>query len=433
MSENAYYRDVGRLLQDHEFLALSTTAFARAMAGATVLIALALYADLFRTTGVVEGLFGTAFALTQFVIVLPLGHYVDAGNAKHYLLAGLLLNVLVFVGFGFVASPTHVVLVRAAQGAAATLVWVTGTAVVGSISPEKSSGLWLGTYNQVDGLFDLLGSLAGGALLQVFGFGVTYGVLAVVSALSAVAVFVLLRDDPGGRKDPDDATALGTLHDLLDRGVLRALVTFRFAYSFGKMAVTIFLPIYARTAFGIPALAIGGILTGGRLVKVLVQGKVGDVSDRVENRYLFVVAGALVFATGTALVPLAPLGSRFFPTVTLAALGYELAVGGPFFVLFAAYTVIGVGDSLRQPVSMALFVDEGERLDAVASSLSLRTVSWKLGEIVGPVLVGLLWDLTSVRTSFWAAAGIVVVGAVGLVGMVRLGATGTAPGITPDD
>ena len=86
-----------RVLKDPEFVAMSGTAFARAQAYSTVAIALALYADIFNTTSTVEGLFGTAFAVVQLLIVLPLGRMIDTGNAKRWLLAGLGLNVLVFV------------------------------------------------------------------------------------------------------------------------------------------------------------------------------------------------------------------------------------------------------------------------------------------------------------------------------------------------
>ncbi|ERH13747.1 MAG: hypothetical protein J07HB67_02792 [halophilic archaeon J07HB67] len=68
------------LLKNKEFSALAGTAFARSQAYSTILIALALYADQFGTTGFVEGLFGTGFAVVQLLIVLPLGRQVDRGT-----------------------------------------------------------------------------------------------------------------------------------------------------------------------------------------------------------------------------------------------------------------------------------------------------------------------------------------------------------------
>jgi hypothetical protein len=74
--------------------------------------------------------------------------------------------------------------------------------------------------------------------------------------------------------------------------------------------------------------------------------------------------------------------------------------------------MLGVADSLRLPASMALFVEEGEHFDAVAGSLSLRSIAWKFGQILGPVTVGVIWDATSVFVAFAAAAGMLVLSAL---------------------
>jgi len=63
-----------------------------------------------------------------------------------------------------------------------------------------------------------------------------------------------------------------------------------------------------------------------------------------------------------------------------------------------------MADSLRLPKSMAIFIDEGARFDAVAGSLSLRSVSWQVGAIVGPVLVGWMQDNTTFLEAFLLAA-----------------------------
>jgi len=175
-----YFDSIG-LLRDREFAALAGTAFARSQAYSTILIALALYADLFGTSGFVEGLFGTAFALVQLLVVLPLGRAVDTGNAKRYLLAGFLINVGVFVGFALVDSAVHVVLVRTLQGLGASILWITGTTVVGDISPDAQQGRWLGSYNQFASLSSLAGDLLGGYLLYAYGFTATYAVLSLIT------------------------------------------------------------------------------------------------------------------------------------------------------------------------------------------------------------------------------------------------------------
>jgi MFS family permease len=397
------------LLGDREFAALAATAFARSQAYSTILIALALYAELFETTGIVEGLFGAAFALVQLFIVLPLGRKVDTGNAKRFLLVGLLVNVAVFVGFAFVESAAQVILVRIVQGVGASLLWITGSTVVGEISPEDQSGRWLGSYNQVAAFSSLAGDLVGGYLLYAHEMWVAYAALSLVTLAAFVLVFFFLRDNPGGRTDPGVATGRETLGRLLGRPVIRALVLFRLAFSFGKMSVIIFLPIFAHTEFGISAFAIGWILAGGKLTKSLLQGYVGELTDRVGRKQYFVASGALLYGAGTALIPLALLAEGAIDPVRLGIAGRSVTLGGAFFALFAAYGLLGVADSLRLPASMALFVEEGERFDSVASSMSLRSISWKVGQVAGPLLVGLIKDVVSTTAAFLAAAAFVVV------------------------
>jgi MFS family permease len=420
------------LFRNREFVALSGTAFARSQAYSTILIALALYADLFGTTGVVEGLFGTGFALVQLLVVIPLGRAVDVGDSKRFILAGLAVNVVVFLGFLLVSNPVHIVLIRMVQGLGASLLWVTGSAVVGELSPDGSRGRWLGTYNQVGAFSSLAGDVLGGYLLYAYGFSFTYLVLTGVTVAAFVLVLAYLRESPGGRTDPEDATHLETVRALLRRRTIRSLVLFRLAFSIGKMAVIIFLPIYARTEFGISALAIGGILAGGKLTKSLLQGVVGDWTDRAGARHHFVTAGALIYAVGTALIPAAGPVHAAVGAVTLSGFGYAVTTSGAFLTLFGAYGVLGIADSVRLPASMALFVEEGEVHDSVASSLSLRSVSWKLGQVVGPVAVGGVHDLFSWLWAFWVAAACVV--AATLVFVVSHGGDAVpSPAVTPGD
>ena len=401
------------LLRDREFLALSGTAFARAQAYSTIAIALALYADVFGTTSTVEGLFATTFALAQLLVVLPLGRYVDTHDAKRVLLAGLVVNVLVFAGYWHVSSVTDVLLVRVAQGVGASILWITGSTVVGEIAPGDERGQWLGTYNQVGAFSSLAGDLLGGALLTVYGFSETYLVLAAITAAATVVLFLFLRGNPGGRTDPEESTGVETFGDLLSRSAIRALVGFRFGLSFGKMCVILFLPIYAKTEFGMSAVFVGVLLAGGKLTKALTQGVVGGLTDRVGRKHYFIVVGALGYALGTAMIPLAEFAPLVFPEVTVTlpspsggTVGATLVPA--FFVLFAAYGVCGIADSIRLPASMALFVEEGEQFDAVAGSLSLRSIAWKVGQVTGPFTVGVVWDATDVFTAFLTAAGFIV-------------------------
>jgi DHA1 family multidrug resistance protein-like MFS transporter len=400
------------LLRNREFLSLAGTAFARSQAYSTIIIALALYADAFNTTGFIEGLWGTAFALVQLFIVLPLGRKIDTGNAKHWLLGGLLVNVAVFVGYMFVSNAVDVVLIRMLQGIGASILWITGSTVVGQISPEDESGRWLGSYNQVAAFSSLAGDVVGGYLLTVYDplqSRVVFAILALVTIIAFALVYTSLRDDPGGGvNNPGAESGLKALKNLYNLPMLRALVFFRLAFSVGKMAVIIFLPILARKEFGIDAFAIGWILAGGKLTKSLLQGYIGDLTDRIGNRPRFVAVGALMYGLGVALIPLSIPAEEYFGQFYFELLGEGQLLGGGFLVLFGAYSVLGIADSIRLPASMALFVEEGEKYDSVASAMSLRSLSWKIGQTAGPLGVGLIKDYVGTTEAFLTASVFII-------------------------
>lgn len=411
---------------DREFLALSGTAFARAQAYSTILIALALFADAYGTTGFVEGLWGTSFAVVQLLIVLPLGRAIDTHDAKRFLVVGLLLNVFVFLGFVLVQNPVHVILVRLLQGIGASLLWITGSTVVGQIAEDGARGRWLGVYNQIGAFSSFAGDLVGGYLLYAYDMRITFIVLAAITLGATILVLNWLRANPGGQVDTDVRTGRETFRELLQRPMIASLVTFRLTFSIGKMTVIIFLPIYARRTFHVSPLAIGGILAGGKLTKALLQGHMGELTDRLGHGHYFVLVGALINAFGTALIPLAGPAQDLLPSMTLSALGRTVTATGPVIVLFVAYAILGVGDSVRLPASMSLFVEQGEYFDSVASSMSLRSISWKIGQVAGPVLIGSIKDAVSIMVALWTAAGFVLVASFAFM-FVRTTYTPNAP------
>jgi MFS family permease len=182
---------------------------------------------------------------------------------------------------------------------------------------------------------------------------------------------------------------------------------------------------------------VGGLLAGGKLTKALTQGYVGDLTDRLGGKHRFIALGALLYALGALCIPLAEQAAVVFPEVTvqLPAVGDApsgaLLLPPAFFVLAGAYMICGVADSIRLPASMALFVEEGERFDAVAGSMSLRSVAWKVGQVIGPVTVGIVWDATDVTTAFAIAAALIT-GATSLF-LVMYSDAKRAPRPTPGD
>ena len=75
-----------------------------------------------------------------------------------------------------------------------------------------------------------------------------------------------------------------------------------------------------------------------------------------------------------------------------------------------------------------------EYYDAVAGSLSLRSIAWKVGQVSGPVAVGTIWDATNVFGAFWTAAAVLLVASGVFALLFELDpAPDPAPGPSPGD
>jgi MFS family permease len=156
-------------------------------------------------------------------------------------------------------------------------------------------------------------------------------------------------------------------------------------------------------------MAIGWILAGGKLTMALSQGYVGTVSDRIGKPAWFVFTGTLLYGLGTLTIPFAGFLDGMFDSVSCQLFqGDVFTITPPFVGLFLSFLTLGIADSIRIPPSIKLFVEEGEQYDAVAGSLSLRSVSWQVGAIVGPVVVGFVLEVGSFFSAFGIASALVI-------------------------
>jgi len=55
-----------------------------------------------------------------------------------------------------------------------------------------------------------------------------------------------------------------------------------------------------------------------------------------------------------------------------------------------------------------LEIDEGAQYDSVASAMSLRSISWKIGQTVGPLGVGLIKEYVGTTEAFLTASAFIV-------------------------
>ncbi|GAA3881248.1 MFS transporter [Haloarcula argentinensis] len=362
------------------FAALSATSVIRAYGYALTATYLSFYAAAFDATGFWIGMFTTVFALSQTATTVALGAWVSGDEIKRLLVGAACASVATYLGFVFVTDELTLIAARVAQGATISVLFVLGTAAVSGRAVADDRGRQVGVFNQVGALAGGLGTASAGAIYKMAGFAPGYLLLAGVSLVSAWA---LTRTDLGV-DDFDPAGGPAAYRRLIGHPAIHGIAAFRVGFGFAKTAVRVYLPIYAYLAVSVSPLSVGIVLTAPRVARTICQGYAGALADRVGRRPLL-GAAALSYATAALVIP-------FAQSVT---------------ALTACAFLFGLADACRVPASVALFTEAGTASRAV-TSLSLRSLLWKPGSVLAPIMAGTLHDIVSVNAVFYATAAVVV-------------------------
>ena len=152
-----------------------------------------------------------------------------------------------------------------------------------------------------------------------------------------------------------------------------------------------YVPELLSVRFGAASVTAGGVLAAASVSSALVASQLGRLTARVAPRRL-IQASLVIDGAALALMPLAP---------------------GPWGVAGAAL-LYGGAQGLNQPALQTRLTE----LSSEASRgvlLSLNGTILRLGQAVGPLVLGLALTAGGIQMVFYAAAAIAALGAVGAV------------------
>jgi MFS family permease len=285
--------------------------------------------------------------------------------------------------------PRLLLLVRFVQGlGAAALSTVSITLVAKYFSARR--GQAFGLYNAIKGAGYVIAPAAGGFLTHAYGFAMIFKVSAALGSL-ALVISLFLPGDRGARdvldRDEDDVTLTQFLAIFRDQRLLPVYAVivinmFLVGILFG------FLPVYLH-GLGYSALESGTVLSVGTAAYLLVQPLAGILADRLNIRAT-VLAGLLVAA-------LAVIATTF--------------TAGMLLIVCVILAGIGVGTVWTNSDALVSAMAERTKLGAsIGAAQSFK----EFGDMVGPLLVGLLTQFYGVRTGF------VTCGSLALLSMMPL-------------
>lgn len=339
-----------------------------------------------QAIGVGAFVIGLLIAVYDFaeLFAKPLAGFIaDRRGMKLTLLVGLGIFILGSLLF-LVISPKLLLLVRFVQGLGAAALSTVSITLVAKYF-ETGRGKAFGIYNAIKGAGYVIAPALGGFLISGFGFAMIFIVSAGVGVVAFLLSLLLPRDEEksGELEDDDDDLSLRQFFlifkepRLLPTYAVIVVNMFMVGILFG------FLPVYLH-GIGYTPLQSGTAVSAATLSYLLVQPLAGYLADTISTSVTIVVGLAL---------------AAFAIILTTFTTGALLLV-----VIIAAG--IGVGTVWTNCDALVGALADKDKLGA---SMGAAQSFKEFGDMVGPLLVGLITQFYGVRVGFVSCGAVALV------------------------
>lgn len=373
-------------------LVLGFVAFVTSFGAHVVAVNLPVYA---KQVGAGLAMIGLLIAVFDFaeVIAKPVfGVIADKTGMKGTMLIGLAIFSLASLGF-FAVDARLLLLVRLLQGVGAAALSIVSAALVASYFPD-SRGQAFGIYNAIKGAGYVLSPIIGGAIVWASSFGMIFLACFAVGVIGFLLSLTLPKPPASAEfKDDDDDLSLRQMtsafrnRELWPWYVVIVINMFLVGILFG------FLPVYIN-ALGYDQLRNGMIIGACTLSYLLVQPIAGRLADRM-NPISVILGGLILSASGVTLIPF---------------------VTGPVLIAVAIIGGVGVGTVWTNTDAMVSRIAKEGR---IAATLGAAGSFKEIGDMLGPLLIGILAQTLGLRSSF-VICGLLGFLSIGFLKFVRL-------------
>jgi len=354
------------------------------MLGAGIIVPLLpIYAENLGATGVGLGIIIAGFFLSNAIAIPVFGRISDRTGRKRFITVGLFFYTITSFAFIWADNVALLTLIRFLQGIAGGMITPIAQAYVGDIAPEGEEGAWMGYFNAAFFTGFGIGPLMGGALTEHFGMTVAFSTMGGLNLIASLTSACFL---PEVEKRKTLPTRQPSFLQMGKSSIMKGLFTYRLTFALGRGAFTTFLPIFAAMSIGLGSSQIGVLLAANLLLMSLAQIYSGRLADRF-NRKAMVIAGSLVDFSYLVLIPFTHNFGQLLAVCILGSLGGAIAT----------------------PAASALNVEEGRKF-GMGAAIAVFAVAFSIGMTIGPLLAGMIADLTDINTVFYVAAAMSLAG-----------------------
>jgi MFS family permease len=176
-------------------LTVLITAFITPFMGSSMNLCVISIESEFHTSAAIVGWVITSFTMASVALSIPMGKIADVTGRKRILLMGITGYVVLFFLILFSVNIWMVLILRALQGAAASMVFATNNAVLLDAFPDNVRGRMLGISVTSTYLGLSLGPVLGGILNHTFGWRSIFVVTLVIAIIGWIACFRGVEND----------------------------------------------------------------------------------------------------------------------------------------------------------------------------------------------------------------------------------------------
>jgi len=323
----------------------------------------------------------SAFAVSRTLALPYFGNLSDRVDKKRILAIGLGAYATISLGYIFVTSIETLVLFRLLHGLSSAMVAPVAMAYLGELAAPGEEGQFMGVFQGVTMLGFGTGPVLGGFVYAQYGFNEAFYALAAFSAIACLIIIALLPPMPP-KEIPQlhshankKKTVLRDYKLLLADNRVLSVCVFAFILEIAFVSFLSFLPLFMNS-ISLGAGEAGIAISLAIVLSGILQSMFGRIANGSRRVYL-IVSGGIILGIGFVLLP--------FSTSFLFVLG--ICVCTAFGLFFTT------------PAMNVYLIDAGHDFGMGATMGVYNTIRG-CGDIVGPLLAGLLLDLIGVAQMY---------------------------------
>jgi multidrug resistance protein len=350
---------------------------------------LPLYAKSMKATGIELGIIFSGFALSRGIFAPIVGQFSDEEGRKKLIIVGLILFIILSICFVFASDPLTLTLIRIVQGFSSVLVTPVAQAYIGDITPMGKEGKYMNLFFMSFFGGQALGPYMGGYLSDQFNMKFPFYSMAVLSFLALILIIFFVPESNAVKKQKREGVSVfKSLIPVYKDEPMRGVMVYMFSRGFYRWGFNTFFPILAVKAAGISIANVGLILSAYMLSGAVIQYPSGLAVDKYPSKKsMFVFVGGIVSAIAMCII-------GYFNSLLM-------------FIILT--TVMGLFSSVSRASAVAIRTERG-RLFGMGVTTGAFTTSISFGQVLGPIVFGIIADLFNIPIAF------VIGGVIGLIG-----------------